>query len=91
MVDFIGNFETRKLKPTKHTQTFVVPKEILRMLIKNKSQFHINICFNNGKIADSYEMEPNEKLPILDVKSGVTILKYSSETGKGELNVLLWG
>lgn len=80
---------TKQLIPTKFTQKYVIPADISKVLIKNKGQTDVKICFDND--TDPYTIDRNEVLPALEVKAEQTTIKYSSETGKGVLNLILWG
>lgn len=86
-----GVIITKKLSPTKFSQSYTVPPNISKVLIKNKGQDDINICFDNGRAEDSYVIDRGEVLPTLEVQAEKTIIKYSSDTGKGLLNLILWG
>ncbi len=84
-----GVIITKNLTPTKFTQKYVIPASISKVLIKNKGQTDIKICFDND--TEPYIIDRDEVLPTLEVKAEQTTIKYSSETGKGLLNLILWG
>ncbi len=87
----VDKIETKTLSVKGHMQTFDIPVGITNILIRNNSIDNIDIRFDTDLKKDKYTLTALKELPPIQLRGGINKIKYESQSGSGELQLLMWG
>ena len=86
-----GNVKTKRIKIKTYREAFTIPSGYSNMLVQNHGSYRARISFKGDDNTDYFGLDPHEKLPVLTVIGGLTVMYHVAEASETEIEILLWG
>lgn len=86
-----GQVKTKRITVKTYKESCTVPVGYSFMLLQNHGLTKLRISFQGDSDGDYFGIDPDEKLPVINVIGGETSMSHVSETSDGILEILLWG